>query len=174
VLLALAGGAAAAASSPKVTVESRSGVYEVRGSFSTGAPIDTAWAVLTDYGGISSFVSSIQKSEVERRSDEDLRVLQVATVGHFPFRLTARVTLVVHEEPRRHIAFADVSGQDFRTYVGSWTLRTDSDETVVAYVLDAAPGSGPPGWIARGGMRHTISEMLGEVRAEIERRAARR
>jgi len=173
-LLVGSSGAAAAASSPKVTVESRSEVYEVRGEFSTNAPIDTIWAVLTDYGGIGSFVSSIQRSDVERRDHGELRVHQVATVGKFPFRLTARVALAVHEDPLRYIAFADVSGEDFATYVGSWTLRADSGATVVTYVLDAAPRSGPPGWIARGGMRHTVSDMLAEVRTEIERRAAKR
>ena len=64
--------------------------------------------------------------------------------------------------------------EDFRTYVGSWTLRADSGATVIAYVLDSEPRSGPPGWIARGGMRHTVSEMLAEVRDEIDRRAAKR
>ena len=172
-LLALASGAAAAASSPKVTVELHSRVYEVRGSFTTSAPIDTAWAVLTDYGGIGAFVSSIRKSDVEPRNGEDLRVHQVATVGKFPFRLTARVALAVHEERPHHIAFADISGQDFRTYVGSWALRADSGSTVIAYVLDAAPRVGPPGWVGRSGMRHSVSEMLAEVRTEIERRAAK-
>lgn len=174
VLLALASGAAAAASSPKVTVESRSGVYEIRGSFTTSAAIDTAWAVLTDYGGIKAFVSSIRRSDVERRDGDDLRVHQVATVGTFPFRLTARVALVVHEESPSHIAFADVSGKDFATYVGSWTLRAESGSTVIAYVLDAAPRVGPPGWVGRSGMRHSVSEMLAEVRSEMERRSARR
>ena len=172
-LLVGSSGAAAAASGPKVTVESRSGIYEVRGKFSTSAPIETTWAVLTDYGGIGSFVSSIEKSDVERRDDGELRVHQVATVGHFPFRITARVALAIHEDSLRYIAFADVSGEDFATYVGSWTLRADSGTTVISYVLDAAPRSAPPGWIARGGMRHTVSEMLAEVRTEIERRIAR-
>ena len=173
-LLVGSSGAAAAASSPKVTVATHSGVYEVRGSFTTTAPIDTAWAVLTDYGGISAFVSSIQKSEVERLDHEDLRVRQVATVGKPPFRYTARVALAVHEESPRHIAFADVSGKDFTTYVGSWALQADTGSTVITYVLDAAPRSGPSGWIARSAMRHTVSDMLAEVRTEMERRAAKR
>jgi carbon monoxide dehydrogenase subunit G len=171
-LLAMAGGAAAAA--PIVSVESRSGTYEVQGEFTTAAPIDTAWAVLTDYEHIPSFVNSIKRSAVLRGSGDSVRVQQSAVVGVFPFRFTARVTLAVTEEPMRRIEFIDTLGEDFFRYAGSWSLRGDSSSTVVHYSLLAIPRSNAPSWFGRGMTSHGIADLLLQVHREIDRRAARR
>jgi carbon monoxide dehydrogenase subunit G len=158
---------------PEVTVATEAGVYEVRGEFTTRAPLATAWEVLTDYARIPAFVSSIRESVVEQRNGDSLRVRQLASVGVFPFRRTARVTLTVHEIPRRRIEFSDVSGNHFREYAGSWTLREVSGSTLVSYALAAVPRSGPPEWLGRGFMSHSVNDLLSQVQAEIERRAAR-
>jgi carbon monoxide dehydrogenase subunit G len=173
VLLAHAGSTARSAESINVIATLRSGIYEVRGEFTTAAPLATAWEVLTDYAGISAFVASIHQSTVERRGGDSLRVRQIASVGVFPFRRTARVTLVVSEEPKRRIEFMDVLGEDFRKYTGSWALRADSGSTVVSYALDAVPRAGAPGWLGRSVMSHTTADLLAQVRREIERRAAK-
>jgi len=170
-LLAMAGGAAAA---PIVTVDSRSGTYEVQGEFTTAAPIDTAWAVLTDYEHIPSFVNSIKRSEVLRNTGDSVRVHQSAVVGVFPFRFTARVTLAVTEEPMRRIEFIDTLGEDFFRYAGSWSLRGDSSTTVVHYSLLAIPRSNAPSWFGRSMMSHGVADLLLQVHREIDRRAARR
>jgi len=174
VLLALTGGTAAAGGAPRVTVSSSSGMYEVRGEFITRAPVVTAWEVLTDYARIPSFVSSMQESEVVSRPGDSLRVWQAATVGALTFHRTIHVLLAVQEEPQRRIAFADVSGHDFGKYVGAWTLRAAHDSTVVAYALDASPHKNAPRLLSRNVMSRTTSELLAQVRAEIERRAAKR
>ena len=173
VLLAHFSGTAAGGMSPEVTMTTRSGFYEVRGEFRTRAPLDTAWAVLTDYERIGSFVSSIWRSEVLSRHGDSLRVRQAATVSVFLFRRTAHVVLAVREQPRQRIDFVDVSGEDFRKYVGAWTLDANGDSTMVGYALDAAPRSGAPSWLSRSVLTHTTSDLLAQVYAEIERRAAR-
>jgi len=169
-------GAARGAAAPKagVTVVQRAGLYEVRGEFTTTAPAAIAWDVLTDYTSITRFVASIKQSEVVQLPDGRLRVYQVASVGVFPFRATARVTLMVTEEPQHLISFVDSLGADFHKYTGSWTLRAESGSTVVAYSLDASPRAGTPGWLGRSVMSHSTSDLLAQVRAEIERRAAKR
>jgi len=171
VLLALAGDAAAAA--PVVTVESRSGTYEVRGEFTTAAPLDTAWAVLTDYGDIASFVNSIKKSDVLKSGGDSLLVYQSAVVG-VGFHFTARVTLSVTEDPKREIEFVDVLGEDFYRYAGTWSLSGDSSASVVKYSLLAIPRSNVPSWIGRSVMSHSVSDLLLQVHREIDRRAAKR
>lgn len=171
--LALASGTAVAASVPVVTVETHSGVYDVHGSFTTRAPLPLAWDVLTDYDRIASFVSSMHASQVERRNGDTLRVHQVATVNVLMFHRTATVTLAVTETPPRRIEFVDLLGHDFVSYSGSWTLRADSASTQVTYALRATPRSGPSGWFSRGVMSRTTSDLLVQVRREIERRAAR-
>jgi carbon monoxide dehydrogenase subunit G len=165
-------GAAAAGSVPEVRVLTRPGVYEVHGEFKTRAPLATAWEVLTDYERIGSFVSSIRKSEVVSRQGDSVRVRQAATVGIFPFKRTAHVVLAVNEQPRERIDFVDISGLDFRKYAGAWTLHANADSTVIGYTLDASPRMTAPGWLSRGVLRGTTTDLLSQVRAEIERRAA--
>ena len=174
VLLALAGSTAATGMGPEVTVESHAGAFDVRGSFKTHAPLSVAWDVLTDYGHIASFVSSMHESRIEQRNDDTLRVHQVASISVLLFHRNATVTLAVIETPPHRIEFVDVLGQDFRSYAGSWSLQPDSGATKVSYVLEAAPRTGPSGWLSRGVMSRTTSDLLAQVRREIERRAAQR
>ena len=172
-LLAHAGGAAAA-SAPSVTVTSHAGSYEVRGVFSTRAPLPIVWQVLTDYDHIGSFVSSMSRSEVLSRSGDTLRVRQAADVRAFGVHRTAHLMLAVLERPHYRIEFTDISGEDFSSYVGAWSLRAGPDSTVVSYSLDAAPHASAPRWISRGIMSHMTSELLSQVRTEIEKRAKAR
>jgi carbon monoxide dehydrogenase subunit G len=174
VLLSGIGRAVAAEKGPVVSVESHSGVYDVRGSFTTHAPIATAWEVLTDYDKIPSYVSSMKESRVEGRSGDTLRVHQVAVVTVLLFHRDATVTLAVTESAPNRIEFVDMLGQDFLRYTGSWSLRTDAASTEVSYTLRAHPRTGPSGWFSRGVMSRLTSDLLAKVRAEIERRAARR
>lgn len=174
VLLSGFGSAAAAGKGPVVSVESHSGVYDVRGSFTTHAPIATAWEVLTDYDKIPSYVSSMRKSHVEGRNGDTLRVHQVAVVTVLLFHRDATVTLAVTESAPDSIEFVDVLGQDFLRYAGSWSLHADSASTKVSYTLRAHPRTGPSGWFSRGVMTRLTSDLLSQVRAEIERRAPKR
>lgn len=171
VLLAWVAGGAAAASRPVVTVSEHAGRYSVQGEFTTAAARATAWRVLTDYGHIESFVSSMKESHVARLADGRLRVRQVAVAGVFPFHRTLHLTLDVKEVPEQRIEFVDEAGEDFEHYAGTWALRADSAATVVTYTLDAAPRRGAPPRISRNVMRHGASELLDQVRTEMERRA---
>ncbi len=157
-----------------VSVVHRDEVYEVRGRFTSGASLDTVWRVLTDYDHISSFVESMRQSAVEHREGPRVRVRQVASVGVFPVKKTARVTLEVLEQEPTRIAFNDTCGEDFRLYTGSWELLSDSTQTTVVYALDAMPKAAIPHWLGRSMMSHAANDLLKQVRAEIERRAGAR
>lgn len=178
-LLAVLGGGAANAGTRAghdvdLSVASRAGRFEVRGSFSTAASRAIVWQVLTDYDGIPAFVPSIKQSSLERRDGDTLRVRQLAVMGTFALRRTAWVTLAVIEEPQRRIEFRDVLGRDFRYYAGSWSLQTNSTLTVVSYALDVMPRAGLPAWVGRSIASHSAGDMLEQVRDEIERRSAGR
>lgn len=173
VLLAWVAGGAAAASKPVVTVSEHAGRYAVHGEFATAASPGIAWAVLTDYARIDSFVTSMKESEVERLPGGRLKVRQVAVAGVFPFHRTLHLRLDVTEDPRRRIEFVDESGEDFAHYAGAWALRADSAATQVTYTLDAVPRQGAPSRISRSVMRHSASELLDQVRAEMDRRTKR-
>jgi hypothetical protein len=172
VLAALTVAATAAwAGAIEVTVTHKTGAYEVRGQFETAARLDTVWEVLTDYQHIPSFVGSMKHSDVVRRDSTRVQLRQVASIGVFPLRRTARVTLEVDETPGERIEFRDLLRQDFHVYRGSWTLSGDSTRTFVGYALEAAPRVGAPRWLGRGMLSHSVRDLLTQVRAEIERRA---
>jgi len=157
-----------------VSVVHKDGIFEVRGRFTARASVDTAWRVLTDYEGIPRFVESMKLSAVERRDGPRVRLRQVGSVGLFPMRKTARLTLEVLEQEPTRIAFRDTLGQDFHLYTGAWSLKPDSTRTIVEYALDATPTSAVPHWIGRSMMSHATRDLLRQVHAEIERRAGTR
>jgi uncharacterized protein YndB with AHSA1/START domain len=162
--------ATARADDVAVTVDYRDDVYEVHGRFSTRASVDSVWRLLTDYERIPGFVKSMKESTVQRRDGPRVRVRQVASLGAFPMKKTAWLTLEVLEERPHRIAFRDTLGRDFRTYSGLWELRRDSTQTLVLYTLEATPKTAAPHWIGRGMMSHAARDLLQQVRAEAERR----
>lgn len=173
VLLALLLAATPAlASDVAVSVKHKNEIYEVRGRFVTRASIGVAWAVLSDYDNIPRFVDSMKESRVETRDSTRLKLRQAATVGVFPARKTVRITLDVEEQVPHRIRFHDVSGQDFRQYIGSWALAADSAGTTVTYTLDARPRSALVHVFGRNVMSRESSDLLKQVKAEIERRAS--
>jgi polyketide cyclase/dehydrase/lipid transport protein len=144
---------------------------EVEGRCFVDAPATAAWSVLTDYDGIDKFVSSIRESRVSRDGDGQILVDQVA-VGHvFLFSRHFRVTLRVDEEPPGRIRFEDILHKDFVSYRGEWQIEGTGSRVEIVYRVSAQPSFSVPGFIARGLFKRTVSELLGQVREEIVRRA---
>jgi hypothetical protein len=155
-----------------VTVRFEHEIYEVRGQFDVAAARTIAWATLTDYEHIASFVNSLRTSAVEWRDTDRLLVRQEGVMGIFPFRSVARVLLDVREQPPARIEFRDVLGRDFRTYSGEWALDGDSTRVHVTYTLHARPFAATPHALGRGVSSRTVKDMLSQLRKEMVRRAA--
>jgi hypothetical protein len=114
----------------------------------------------------------MRESRIESRKGARLQVRQLAVVGTFPLRRKAHLLLDVQERGSERIEFRDVSGEDFRLYRGAWDLAGDSTGTRVAYSLVAEPKGMVPTWIGRSMMKGGATDLLEQVRAEIERRAS--
>ena len=114
----------------------------------------------------------MKQSVVEERKGARLHVRQQAIIGVFPMRRTARLLLDVLERRPERIEFRDLLNEDFRSYRGAWDILGDSAGTSVAYSLDVIPKTAVPSWLARGMMRRSAEQLLAQVRAEVERRAA--
>jgi carbon monoxide dehydrogenase subunit G len=154
--------------SPNVSVTSASGAYRIEGSFGVDTPATTVWAVLTDYDGVPSFVSSMRSSTAQRESGR-LLVTQEAVGKAGPFSRTMHVVLEVTEQAPERIAFRDVCGGSFYSYAGSWTISPEGTGVRVTYVLDARPRSSPP-LFAKSIMSSNARGLLEQVRIEILRR----
>jgi carbon monoxide dehydrogenase subunit G len=162
---------AAATEAPAVSVVGRDGgAYSVSGSFSAAIPREVAWAVLTDYDNLSSFVSSMRSSSATRDRAGQLLVTQHAVGRAGPFTRALQVVLEVTEEAPVQITFRDVCGASFHSYAGHWTIAQDAGGVHVAYELDARPRSSPP-LFGRSILASNARGLLAQVRTEMLRRA---
>jgi len=163
----------AARTEPKVSLDVRgaAGAYHVEGAFSVAAPADVAWGVVTDYNGISRFVSSVVESRVLSRRPGVTVLEQVGSGRFFFVSRKVALTLAVTETPRTRVDFRELEG-GFAQYEGSWQILPSQDGCLVGYELTAKPGPGlAPRFAARAALRRGAEELLDEVRREILRRA---
>jgi len=155
---------------PQVSVTGiGNGPYRIEGSFGVNAPQHVAWAVLTDYDNLSSFVSSMRSSSAARPESGRLLVTQEAVGRAGPFSRILHVVLDVTEQPPDRIEFYDVCGASFQSYVGAWAIDSDGVGARVTYVLDARPRSSPP-FFARSILSSNARALLEQVRLEMLRR----
>jgi len=144
----------------------------LEGRFSTAAPSSVAWNVLTDYDGIAHFVTSMRSSHVVGRSDDTVFVDQQAVGRLFLFSHRLHTSLRIEEQPPVRIRFEDLLGRDFHSYRGEWRIVPAAGGATIVYHLEADPSFPIPDFVARGLFRGAGRDLLSQVRAEIERRAA--
>lgn len=144
--------------------------YELEGRFSTPAPRDTAWAVLSDYENIPAFVSSMRYSKVKERGAESALLEQESIGRVFIFRHTVHVLLEVREQPRRRISFQDVSRACFESYEGEWRLEDSLEGTTIIYRLAVTEGSALPRFVPKSVVRKAARTLLKDVALEMARR----
>ncbi len=145
------------------------GAYRIEGSFGVDAPPHVAWAVLTDYDNLSSFVSSMRSSAAARPESGRLLVTQEAIGRAGPFSRKLHVVLDVTEQPPDRIEFYDVCGVSFQSYVGAWAIDSDGAGARVTYTVEARPRSSPP-FFARSILSSNARALLEQVRLEMLRR----
>jgi len=156
----------------RVSVDRRDdGLFAIDGRFVVPASSYIAWAVLTDYSKIPTFVSSMKASRVvESRPDGSVVVEQTAVGRMFLVSKRLHVKLAVRRDGDL-LDFDDVGRADFWIYSGSWSVLPGPDGCEVRYRLLAQPDFPAPGFLLRGAMRRSASDLLEQVRAEIQRRA---
>jgi ribosome-associated toxin RatA of RatAB toxin-antitoxin module len=164
---------ASAATAPAVDVTVTRGAsgLEIDGRCLVQGTGADAWGVLTDYDGISRFVSSMRESRVSSRGPGYLIVDQVAVGRLLLFSKHMHASLKVVEEPQSRITFEDVLRRDFHLYQGEWRIEPRAAGTTIVYHVTAQPTFSIPDAIARGMFRKTVRELLSQVAAEIDRRA---
>jgi len=149
------------------------GAVQLEGRFTVAASPAAAWGVLTDYDHLSDFVSSMRSSRVKVRDDGFVLVEQESAGKLLFFQRTFHVLLKVREEPRKSIAFEDVSGVSFKQYLGAWTLQETNGGLEVIYRLTARGGFAAPAFMMRGASRKMVGDLLEQVRHRISIGAGR-
>ncbi len=146
--------------------------YHLQARLTVDAPVETVWAVLTDYDHLDNFIASLKRSSLLEKKGKERLVEQESVGRFFIFQKTFHLLLRVREEPRTKIEFYDISKRDFDSYQGSWRLEPLPGKTVIIYDLQAAIGRRTPRLFLEGSFRKTATQLLREIEEEIRRRSA--
>lgn len=173
--LLLAGGQARAAPDTAdiaVHVEKDGGTIHVRVDCPVRAPAAVAWDVLTDYDNMAKFVSNLTQSTVRMRMGNRAQVYQKGKASRGPLSIAFENVREIDFTPMSEIRSRIVSGD---TMPAEFVTRIEEHDGQVHIVhtghytpsVWVPPGLGPALIAAE------TRKQYGEIRSEIERRAAK-
>jgi ribosome-associated toxin RatA of RatAB toxin-antitoxin module len=155
-----------------VKVERRGETVIVDVEATAPGPLADAWAVLTDYDHMASFISNLTASRiVEHRDRDTLHVMQAGQTKvafmTFGFEAVRAVELV----PMREIRSSFVSG-DFKSYTSTTSISTVPSGTRIVHHGEYVPKKWLPPMIGPAVIERETRRQYQEFIAEIERRSA--
>lgn len=131
-----------------------------------------AWAVLTDFEHMASFVPNLKSSRVLERGDGVLKVLQqgVARYGLFSanFESLREIRLAPYSEIRAHGL-----GGNIQRMESLMRLEPEGSGTRLSYHAEALPGFWFPPMIGPALVRHETAEQFSAMLDEMQRRRER-
>jgi ribosome-associated toxin RatA of RatAB toxin-antitoxin module len=134
--------------------------------------VQTAWSVLTDYNGFSSFVPSIAESRVLQSNGNRKVFEQVNVIRVFPFTRRSRVVISSVESYPQQIAFSLVEG-DIESLQGVWRIQPRGDNQVlITHQVAIDPGSSPMRGLFFNIYKSTLASTLAALKQEMERRSS--
>lgn len=141
--------------------------------YTVRAPVGMVWDVMTDWGEMERFVSSVQESEIVSRTGNRCRVRQKGRVYLGPFPVSFEAVRDIDLFPLELMRFKGVSG-DFERLDGEVKLFSAGDETRVVYRAESVPTVWVPPFVGTAMVEHVTRMQFGELRAEALRRHAAR
>jgi uncharacterized protein YndB with AHSA1/START domain len=135
------------------------------------APPEIVFDVLTDHRRYPE-ITPLRKAELEREGEPApnglgaIRVLR-AVPGPPPMR----EEVIAYERPHR-FSYTVLSGLPFRDHVGTVELSPSDGGTKVVYAIRTTPTLPVGGFLAIAALKQAITQLLGGVAKESERRAA--
>ncbi|MEO7056015.1 MAG: SRPBCC family protein [Caldimonas sp.] len=158
-------------SAPAVHVEKRGEAVVIDVDMSVPATPAIAWAVLTDYEHMATFLSNLTSSRVVHRQGETLHVAQA---GHtrvafmtFSFAAVRAVELVPMDEIRSSL----LSG-DFKSYVSTTRLVSVNQGVRVMHHGEYVPKAWLPPMVGVAVIESETRKQFDEFSAEMLRRQA--
>ena len=129
------------------------------------------WAVVTDYGNASRFISSLEKSEIVSRTDKMLVVSQKGRMGLGPFSVSLETITEIHLTPFERLQSRMLSGS--MAYHESTTrLIQEGAGTRIVYHANSNPNVWMPPLIGHALVAHEARERFSQLLDEILRRRA--
>ena len=152
--------------------ETSGGAYEIKAVLKTGVSVQAAWKVLTDYGRIHEFISSVRSSRVIERDSSRVLLAQETSYEVFFYKRDFKVVLDVRETPPARIDFEDTLKRDFRVYKGSWVLEPGEGGARAKYHVLADPDSRTPAFIAKWFIMNDVKRFLNDLLLEMNKQGA--
>ena len=149
-----------------IKVREEKGTYHVTAAFEVKQTPETAYAVLTDYEQVPTFMPDVRMSIVRERTPERILLEQEAVAKLMFFSKKVQLLLEV-QETADTITFKDTSGKSFTRYEGRWTLAAREDLTEIRYTLTAKPSFSVPGFVLTRLLKRDASRMIDGLRGEM-------
>jgi len=130
-----------------------------------------AWAVLTDYDHLATFIPDLTSSRVVSRDGNKVRVEQKGSVGFFFYREPINVTLELLEEPPRRITAKAIEG-NIRALETRYDLQPTDSGLKVDYAGRFEPDFVIPPLIGMPIVSRLIERRFRAMVDEIQRRDA--
>ncbi|HEY6093939.1 MAG TPA: SRPBCC family protein, partial [Gallionellaceae bacterium] len=156
----------------QVSVQRDHDEFNVSASLLLAEPPCVVYAVLTDYTRLPEFIPGMQEIGVERISEHEVRVKQVAIVRVLFFRIRMYSTVEMEETPNQLITFRQTDG-DLAAYGGEWRLTPVREGTQLNYHASLSFKGYVPGFIARAKLEQEIGTRFAAVEVEAQTRSRR-
>lgn len=144
--------------------------FNVSASLLVSEPPCVVYAVLTDYTRLPEFIPGMQEVGVERISDHEVRVRQVASVHVLFFHIRMYSTVEMEETPNQLITFRQTEG-DLAAYSGEWRLTPVGEGTRLSYSASLRFKGYVPGFIARAKLEQEIGTRFAAIEIEAQARS---
>jgi hypothetical protein len=168
----MAGSAESLAGDPglRVNADTTFGVITIDAEMLVPADARTAWAVLTDYNNLASFVPEMQSSRVTSAPGQPKRVEQRGKSGMLSFFTPEHIVLQMDETPPERIKFNKVAG-DVRSMRGEWLIVGNGNPVKIFYRARIVPKVPLPPLLGATMIELDVESKLAAIRREIARRA---
>ncbi len=153
----------------EVRVQHDSGRIIIYVTFLVPVMPQQAWAVLTDFDNIPSFISDVQFSKVISRTGNTLHVSQRGITKYGFLSYTFDSVGEINLSPFNKIHERMISGS-MREMEETTTLLQTGNQTRVSYHADIAPGHWIPGFAGKFFIENDARERFRQMRNEIIRR----
>lgn len=134
-------------------------------------PPAMAWAVLTDFEHMASFVPNLTRSQVLSSQGNLLQVSQKGVARYGPFSTEFESIRDIELIPKREIR-AHGRGGNVRQMESLMQLEATDEGTRLRYHAEVLPGFWFPPWVGTALVRHETAEQFSAVINEMQRRQA--
>lgn len=134
-------------------------------------PVKQAWAVLTDYANMATFLSALKSSSVVQRRGNTLQVAQSGEQNHGPFKFAFNTVRAIDLVPDKELRSRLVKGS-FKSYEATTRLVDQGATTLIVHHGRYVPDTRVPPFIGPSVIRDKAAEQYTELIAEMLKRQA--